>query len=76
MLLTPRASRVASEDRLSIRETVVLRRVVQGSSNKQIAADLAMPEAAVKATVQRLFRRPVHGRGHNSAVRLSNASVT
>jgi DNA-binding NarL/FixJ family response regulator len=40
---------------LTERERSVLRRIVQGQANKEIAGALRVSEAAVKATVQRLF---------------------
>ncbi len=43
--------------RFSTREASVLRGVVNGQSNKEIAGDLAISEAAVKAVNRRLFQK-------------------
>jgi two-component system nitrate/nitrite response regulator NarL len=42
---------------LSPRERTVLRAVVEGQSNKQIATDLGVTEGAIKSTLQHLFRK-------------------
>ena len=46
-------------DRLTLteRERDILRRVVEGLSNKEIAVDLRLPETTVKAGLQRLFEK-------------------
>jgi DNA-binding NarL/FixJ family response regulator len=41
----------------TIRQRRVLRGVVEGLSNKQIAVELGVSESAVKATLQKLFRK-------------------
>ena len=43
--------------KLSEREAVVLRGVMQGASNKQIADQIGVTESAVKGTVQQLFNK-------------------
>lgn len=43
--------------RLSPRERDVLRMIYDGLANKEIAAELAVSESAVKSTVQHLFRK-------------------
>ena len=42
---------------LTARQRHVLRGVFQGLTNKQIAVDVGVTEAAVKATLQQLFRK-------------------
>jgi DNA-binding CsgD family transcriptional regulator len=42
---------------LTLRETEVLRLLVQGLANKEIAARMAISESAVKNTIQQLFAR-------------------
>ena len=44
-------------DRLSVRESGVLRGVLEGHSNKEIGAQLEMTESSVKAVLQKLFER-------------------
>ena len=44
-------------DRLSGRESEVLRGVLEGQSNKEIGAQLEMTESSVKAVLQKLFER-------------------
>ena len=44
-------------DRLSARESGVLRGVLEGHSNKEIGAQLEMTESSVKAVLQKLFER-------------------
>ena len=50
---------VISQDRPSLndRELVVLRQVVQGLANKEIASRMAISESAVKNTLQQLFAK-------------------
>ena len=43
--------------RLGVREQQVLRGVFEGLANKEIATQVGMSESAVKATLQRLFRK-------------------
>jgi two-component system, NarL family, nitrate/nitrite response regulator NarL len=52
------------------RERDILRSVVEGLSNKQIADRLGVPETAVKAGVQRLFQK-VGTRSRGSLVRIA-----
>jgi DNA-binding NarL/FixJ family response regulator len=54
----------------STREREVLRRVVAGLSNKEIAEQLGVPETTVKAGVQRLFEK-VGTRSRGSLVRIA-----
>ena len=42
---------------LSVRESRVLRGVLEGQSNKEIGAQLEMTESSVKAVLQKLFER-------------------
>jgi two-component system, NarL family, nitrate/nitrite response regulator NarL len=42
---------------LSARELAILRHLMRGSTNKQIASDLGITEAGVKAHLTRLFRK-------------------
>ena len=51
--------RTASDEtrKLSEREAVVLRGVMEGASNKQIADQIGVTESAVKGTVQQLFNK-------------------
>ena len=44
-------------ERLSARESGVLRGVLEGQSNKEIGAQLEMTESSVKAVLQKLFER-------------------
>jgi DNA-binding NarL/FixJ family response regulator len=44
-------------ERLSARESGVLRGVLEGHSNKEIGAQLEMTESSVKAVLQKLFER-------------------
>ena len=44
-------------DRLSGRESEVLRGVLEGQSNKEIGAQLELTESSVKAVLQKLFER-------------------
>jgi DNA-binding NarL/FixJ family response regulator len=44
-------------DRLSARESGVLRGVLEGQSNKEIGAQLEITESSVKAVLQKLFER-------------------
>ena len=44
-------------ERLSTRESGVLRGVLEGHSNKEIGAQLEMTESSVKAVLQKLFER-------------------
>jgi DNA-binding NarL/FixJ family response regulator len=44
-------------ERLSARESGVLRGVLEGHSNKEIGAELEMTESSVKAVLQKLFER-------------------
>lgn len=44
-------------DRLSERESEVLRGVLEGQSNKEIGAQLELTESSVKAVLQKLFER-------------------
>ncbi len=44
-------------ERLSARESGVLRGVLEGQSNKEIAAQMEMTESSVKAVLQKLFER-------------------
>jgi DNA-binding NarL/FixJ family response regulator len=44
-------------ERLSARESGVLRGVLEGQSNKEIGAHLEMTESSVKAVLQKLFER-------------------
>jgi two-component system, NarL family, nitrate/nitrite response regulator NarL len=51
-------SHIPAETRpFSPRETWVLRLVVEGCANKEIAAELDLTEASVKAVMQQLFRK-------------------
>jgi DNA-binding NarL/FixJ family response regulator len=52
----PGAERPVAE-RLSERESGVLRGVLEGQSNKEIGAQLEMTESSVKAVLQKLFER-------------------
>jgi DNA-binding NarL/FixJ family response regulator len=52
----PAAERPVGE-RLSGRESEVLRGVLEGQSNKEIGAQLEMTESSVKAVLQKLFER-------------------
>lgn len=45
------------QEQLSVRESRVLRGVLEGQSNKEIAALLEMTESSVKAVLQKLFER-------------------
>jgi len=45
------------QPRLGIREQQVLRGIFEGLTNKEIAAQVGGSESAVKATLQRLFRK-------------------
>jgi two-component system sensor kinase FixL len=47
----------AGRNGLSVRETEVLRFVVQGLTNKEIATQLALSESTVKNAIQQLFAR-------------------
>jgi len=42
---------------LTVRERHVLRGIFEGRTNKQIAVDVGTSEAAVKSTIQQLFRK-------------------
>lgn len=55
---------------LSTRETEVLRLLVQGRANKQIAAELDISESAVKNTLQQLFFK-TNVRGRSQLVRVA-----
>jgi DNA-binding CsgD family transcriptional regulator len=44
-------------EQLSIRERAILHQLRRGKSNRQIARELGMTEAAVKAHLARLFRK-------------------
>jgi DNA-binding NarL/FixJ family response regulator len=44
-------------ERLSVRESGVLRGVLEGQSNKEIGAQMEMTESSVKAVLQKLFER-------------------
>ena len=48
---------IAGDKPLSDRERSVLRNVIEGLSNKQIAAQLGISESSVKASLQQLFTR-------------------
>ena len=52
-----RAQRRSSLEPLTARQRDVLRGVVKGESNKQIAITLGVSEGSVKATLQQLFRK-------------------
>ena len=54
--LPPTQDRPAGEQ-LSVRESRVLRGVLEGQSNKEIGAQLEMTESSVKAVLQKLFER-------------------
>lgn len=43
--------------RLTERDKAILRRLVEGCSNKEIAAELAVSESAVKSSLQQLFAK-------------------
>jgi DNA-binding NarL/FixJ family response regulator len=45
------------QTRLGVREQQVLRGIFEGLTNKEIAAQVGASESAVKATLQRLFRK-------------------
>jgi DNA-binding NarL/FixJ family response regulator len=55
--LAPQDASSEAAIRFSARETSVLRLVVDGWGNKEIAAELASSEPAVKSIVQQLFRK-------------------
>jgi len=55
---------------LTGREQLVLRAVFDGQTNKQIGATLGISEAAVKATIQNLFRK-THARTRAQLVRIT-----
>ena len=63
------------EPMLTPQETDILRRVAEGLTNKQIAADEGLSEAAVKATLQRLFRK-THVRSRVQLVRVAHSYPT
>ena len=42
---------------LSHRQRIVLKHVINGSTNKEIAASLGATEPAVKAVIQEIFRK-------------------
>ncbi len=54
--LTAAAERPVAE-RLNVRESGVLRGVLEGQSNKEIGAQLGLTESSVKAVLQKLFER-------------------
>jgi DNA-binding NarL/FixJ family response regulator len=59
---------------LTVREHQVLRGVFEGLTNKQIGVDVGVSEAAVKATLQHLFRKTqVRTRAQLVRVALENA---
>ena len=47
----------SGQEQLSVRESRVLRGVLEGQSNKEIGAQLEMTESSVKAVLQKLFER-------------------
>src|SRR5262249_31367167 len=47
-----------SRERFTERERAVLRSVLEGQANKEIAGRLQVSESAVKATLQQLFNTP------------------
>lgn len=51
----PKQQAAAAPDTLTAREREVLRGVLEGQSNKEIAAALNLSESSVKATLQQLF---------------------
>jgi DNA-binding NarL/FixJ family response regulator len=53
----PAATERPVAERLSERESEVLRGVLEGQSNKEIGAQLEMTESSVKAVLQKLFER-------------------
>ncbi len=62
--------RPLTERPLTRREQQVLRRIFEGFTNKEIAADLGVSEGAVKATLQQLFRK-THVRTRAQLVRVA-----
>ncbi|MGA7158106.1 MAG: response regulator transcription factor [Acidobacteriaceae bacterium] len=53
----PSARERPMAEQLSVRESRVLRGVLEGQSNKEIGAQLEMTESSVKAVLQKLFER-------------------
>jgi DNA-binding NarL/FixJ family response regulator len=53
----PAVSERGGQEQLSLRESRVLRGVLEGQSNKEIGAQLEMTESSVKAVLQKLFER-------------------
>jgi DNA-binding NarL/FixJ family response regulator len=51
------AQAMASEVPLSSRETAILRHLVRGATNKEIASDLGLTEATVQAQLRQLYRK-------------------
>lgn len=51
------ATAARSKSRLTERDRVVLRFLVEGASNKEIASELSISESAVKASLQQLFAK-------------------
>lgn len=50
-------SKAESRNELSTRELTVLRALLKGQSNKQIALELGITESAIKSTLQHLFKK-------------------
>src|SRR5690606_30669521 len=51
------ATAARGKARLTERDRTVLRLLVEGSANKEIAAELSISESAVKASLQQLFAK-------------------
>ncbi len=51
------AQAMASELPLSDRETAILRHLVRGTTDKEIANDLGLTEATVRAHLRQLYRK-------------------
>ncbi len=51
------AQAMASELPLSDRETAILRHLVRGTTDKEIASDLGLTEATVRAHLRQLYRK-------------------
>ena len=66
---------VASDYGLSAREAEVLRRIVRGLTDEQIAAELRTPAHAVRASVDRVLRKMGCPSRTQAAVRVIRQSL-